>query len=206
MPRQTTKRSNLLLYEGYIRRRWLEGQNNVKALLSEIKAYGYTGSYTILANFLSAYPRLEGDPILPPASKVNTYSSRRISRLLNQLPETWSANEQAFLTHLLSQHDSIRQVQKLSEQFRQLMKAKSSEGLAKWCEEAEEVPAYTSFVRGLRQDYAAVEQAFESKWSNGQTEGQVNRLKTLKRQMYGRAGFDLLRRRVLFRNCTHHPD
>ena len=78
------------------------------------------------------------------------------------------------------------------------MKDKSATGLAKWCEEAENVAAYTGFVRGLRQDYGAVEQAFVSEWSNGQTEGQVNRLKMIKRQGYGRAGFDLLRRRVLF--------
>jgi len=116
----------------------------------------------------------------------------------------WSTDEQAFLTHLLNEHTSIREVYELSEQFRQLMKQKSAEGLAKWCEDAEKVSAYTGFVRGLRQDYAAVEQAFVSEWSNGQTEGQVNRLKMLKRQGYGRAGFDLLRRRVLFRNCTHH--
>lgn len=53
------------------------------------------------------------------------------------------------------------------------------------------------FAQGLRQDLAAVRAALSSPWSNGQTEGQVNRLKTLKRQMYGRANFDLLRRRFL---------
>ncbi len=204
--RQTAKRSNLLLYEGYLRRRWLEGQTNVKKLLVEIKDFGYNGSYTILATFLSAYPRLETEPALPPARKATSYSSRRICRLLNQLPDQWSADEQVFLTHLLSAHEPIRQVHELSERFRQLMKEKSAVGLAKWCEDAEKVSTYTGFVRGLRQDYAAVEQAFVSEWSNGQTEGQVNRLKMLKRQGYGRAGFDLLRRRVLFRNCTNHPN
>jgi transposase len=54
-----------------------------------------------------------------------------------------------------------------------------------------------SFGIGLRRDYAAVRAALEEPWSGGQAEGQINRLKTLKRQMYGRAGFDLLRRRVL---------
>lgn len=206
VPRQTAKRSNLFLYEGYLRRRWLEGQTNVKKLLAEIKAFGYNGSYTILANFLSTYPRLEAEPVLPPARKASSYSSRRISRLLNQSANKWSADEQVFLTHLLTQHESIRGVHELSEQFRQLMTQKSADGLARWCEEAAHVPAYAGFVRGLRQDYAAVEQAFCSEWSNGQTEGQVNRLKMIKRQGYGRAGFDLLRRRVLFRNCTHHRD
>lgn len=206
VPRTVMKRSNLYLYEGYLRRRWLEGQTCVKDLLTEIKSFGYNGSYTILANFLSAYPRLEVAPVLPPARKGANFSPRRISRLLNQSHTDWSTDEQAFLTHLLNEHPSIREVHELSAQFRQLMKEKSAEGLAKWCADAENVSAYTGFVRGLRQDYAAVEQAFVSKWSNGQTEGQVNRLKMLKRQGYGRAGFDLLRRRVLFRNCTHHRD
>ena len=122
--------------------------------------------------------------------KTNSYSSRRICRLLNKPPSDWSADEEPFLTHLLGEHKSIRQVHQLSKHFRQLMNEKSAEGLAQWCEEAETVSAYTGFVRGLRQDYAAVEQAFVSAWSNGQTEGQVNRLKMLKRQGYGRAGFD----------------
>lgn len=162
------------------------------------------GSYTILANFLSIYPRSEGEAALPPARKGNNFSSRRISRLLNQSEEDWSADEKTFLTHLLGQNELIRQVHELSEQFRQLMKEKLAEALVRWCEDAEKVSAYTGFVRGLRQDYAAVEQAFMSEWSNGQTEGQVNRLKMIKRQGYGRASFDLLRRRVLFQNCTHH--
>jgi transposase len=54
------------------------------------------------------------------------------------------------------------------------------------------------FALGIRQDYAAVRAALELPWSNGQTEGQVNRLKFIKRQMYGRAHFDLLRLRVLY--------
>ena len=53
------------------------------------------------------------------------------------------------------------------------------------------------FARGLTDDRAAVEAGLSLEWSNGQTEGQVNKLKLLKRQMYGRANFDLLRRRVL---------
>lgn len=56
------------------------------------------------------------------------------------------------------------------------MQAKSATGLVSWCAEAEGVSAYSGFVRGIRYDYRAVEQAFVSAWSNGQTEGQVNRL------------------------------
>jgi transposase len=55
-----------------------------------------------------------------------------------------------------------------------------------------------TFAAGLQRDYAAVRAALSEPWSNGQTEGQVTRLKLLKRQMYGRAKFDLLRQRVLY--------
>jgi transposase len=58
-------------------------------------------------------------------------------------------------------------------------------------------PSGSNFVKVLQKDEAAVRAAMSSEWSNGQTEGQVNRLKMLKRQMYGRANFDLLRARVL---------
>ena len=54
-----------------------------------------------------------------------------------------------------------------------------------------------SFARGLRKDHAAVAAALREPWSNGQTEGQINRLKTLKRAMYGRAGAELLKARML---------
>ena len=55
----------------------------------------------------------------------------------------------------------------------------------------------SSFARGLRSDQAAVAAALQKPWSNGQTEGQINRLKTLKRQMYGRANIDLLKARLV---------
>jgi transposase len=59
------------------------------------------------------------------------------------------------------------------------------------------IPAMKSFVAGLRRDQCAVDAAFSSEWRSGQVEGQIHRLKLIKRQMYGRAGFALLRRRVL---------
>jgi transposase len=71
--------------------------------------------------------------------------------------------------------------------------------LPAWIEEAKAcgITAVAGFAQGLVQDLAAVEAALSLSWSNGQTEGQVNRLKLVKRSMYGRAGLDLLRARVL---------
>jgi transposase len=71
-----------------------------------------------------------------------------------------------------------------------------AEHLPDWLAEAE-TSALSSFARGLRADERAVTAALREPWSNGQTEGQINRLKTLKRQMYGRANLDLLRARLV---------
>ena len=73
---------------------------------------------------------------------------------------------------------------------------------AGWLSEAisKEMPSeIRHFASGLQQDEMAVKEALNCEWSNGQVEGQVNRLKTIKRQMYGRGSFELLRRRVLLK-------
>ena len=72
----------------------------------------------------------------------------------------------------------------------------SPDGLTTWLDEAVNSEIGT-FARGLRSDQAAVSAALSEPWSNGQTEGQINRLKTLKRQMYGRANIDLLKARLV---------
>ena len=80
------------------------------------------------------------------------------------------------------------------------MKERARVALASWVETAEQcpVPEVRTFAVGIRQEYPAVAASLEYPWSNGPVEGQVNRLKTIKRQMYGRANFDLLRARVLW--------
>jgi transposase len=77
--------------------------------------------------------------------------------------------------------------------------ATASAGLDAWLTEATMcgIPIMETFATGLQADHSAIRAALTTPWSNGQTEGQVNRLKLIKRQMFGHASFDLLRRRVL---------
>ena len=92
--------------------------------------------------------------------------------------------------------------------FREMVREKRSENLDTWLNEAQAsgVTTLRTFAKGMKLDYTAVRAALESPWSNGQIgpskartiKGQGNRLKMIKRQMYGRANFDLLRQRVLF--------
>ena len=74
--------------------------------------------------------------------------------------DEWSIDENAFLTHLLKENEPIRQVNALRKEFHHLMKEKRVDDLVKWREKAQQLSAYVGFVRGLRQDYIAVEQAF----------------------------------------------
>jgi transposase len=87
----------------------------------------------------------------------------------------------------------------LAQEFVTMARERTGRELDAWLTRATTcgIPELDRFARGLTDDRAAVEAGLSQEWSNGQTEGQVNKLKLLKRQMYGRASFDLLRRRVL---------
>ncbi|WP_211220227.1 transposase [Rudanella lutea] len=117
------------------------------------------------------------------------------------LPET----DRLLLKHLLGGNEPISQVHRLGLQFKKLMETKQAHELASWCADVENLLILSGFVWAIRQDFAAIEEAFLSEWSNKQTEEQVNRLKTIKRTMYGKANFDLLRLRVLAQNWTGPP-
>jgi transposase len=83
--------------------------------------------------------------------------------------------------------------------FKELLKSKQPELLEQWIYNAttHNLSEINSFVKGLRSDIDAVRNAIIYPWTNGFVEGSVNRLKTKKREMYGRDGFELLRRKVV---------
>jgi transposase len=91
----------------------------------------------------------------------------------------------------------------LAQAFAQMIRSRNASELDPWLAEAttSRVPELRTFAEGIRRDHAAVLAALTHEWSLGQVEGQIHRLKLLKRQSYGRAGFDLLRHRVLARSA-----
>lgn len=95
-------------------------------------------------------------------------------------------------------------IRKLALAFRAMLKQKNAEALPDWIVEAKAsgIAALKNFTTVLESDIEAVKSAATYHWSNGPVEGQINRLKMIKRQMFGRAGFDLLRKRVLFYSDT----
>ena len=95
----------------------------------------------------------------------------------------------------------------LGQRFTDMIRERQSEALLPWLEDAGKsgTSALTGFARGIKQDLAAVTNVLSLPWSNRQVEGQVNRLKLIKRQMYGRANSDLLRRRVISGPALWNP-
>jgi transposase len=203
--------SHLTPFVPYLRERWEQGCHNARQLLQEIHAQGYAGHYSRFAECVSSWrPRLpgEGSPSakgtsaprhikhdIPCPSAVRWWIQGHLSRS-DLDKQVW---QRSFLNALYERCPELAQAARLSEEFVRMVKQRLVSDLDAWVARVQQsaLPELKSFALGLLQDRSSVESALSSEWSNGQTEGQVNRLKMIKRQMYGRANFDLLRRRVL---------
>ena len=110
-------------------------------------------------------------------------------------------NQQAILQQSVTDSVTVKQIHELTQQFRKIVSNRQSERLADWlvATTASAIPELVSFANGIKQDFDAVLNGLLFEFSNGLLEGHVNRVKTIKRMMYGRAKFDLLRQRVLYR-------
>ena len=114
-----------------------------------------------------------------------------------------SSEDQRTLDLLKQAHPQVRVACELAQAFAQMLRKRNASELEPWLEGATEsgVPELRTFATGIKRDQAAIQAALTYAWSQGQTEGQITRLKLIKRQAYGRAGFDLLRHRVLTRSA-----
>jgi transposase len=117
-----------------------------------------------------------------------------------QQPDILSAEEVAYLEHLRTD-EQVADLYDLAQTFCRMVRDRDVECLDVWLGAAStnSFRDLRGFAVHLQQDHAAVRGALSLPWSNGQTEGQITRLKLLKRQMYGRANLDLLKRRFLHR-------
>lgn len=110
-----------------------------------------------------------------------------------------NGEQQQLLDRLTAHCPQLSPLRTAALDFRRALKSRNPKLLQQWIDKAPQsgFEPIARFAASLKKDMAAVTAAVETDWSNGQTEGQINRLKTVKRQMYGRAGFALLRARVL---------
>lgn len=176
----------------FVETRWQEGQYSATGLHRALRAQGFIGSYDIVRRW--AARRRQGAPARPPSARIP--STRRITRWLTSDPTALSREDRAFTEALCIAAPKLKQAAEDVRAFADLLRQSDPTGLTPWLEAAA-ATELSGFVTGLRQDETAVRAAIVEPWSNGPVEGQVNRLKLIKRSMYGRAGFDLLRQRVL---------
>jgi transposase len=123
-------------------------------------------------------------------------SGRRLARLLTTEPERLGPSDRRLVGLVRAAAPELAEAAGLAVAFADMVRNKDGSRLDGWLDAAA-TSGLASFARGLRQDLAAVPAALELPWSTSPVEGQINRLKTIKRQMHGRAGFALLRQRVL---------
>ena len=206
--------SGLDPYKSYLIEQWQQGKRHAKRLFEEIQQHGFTGSYAMVARYLQplrqAYPPMRPVPEslndLPgrgPAPKVKrahqkALSARRVAWLILRRPETLD-NEQEQLLEKLAAQPELSEAVSLAQGFLDLVRKRLPEQLDDWLKNAtnSSIKAFQTFANGLTEDYDAVKAGVTLEVSNGQVEGQNNRLKMLKRQMFGRAGIDLLAKRFI---------
>jgi transposase len=180
-----------------------EGKINASELHRELAARGVRLSYATVRRSLTnrlgragkSRPRVNAakpKPIRPP-------SPRQLSFDWIRRPEKRTVEAQARLDKIRTASPDLTTALDLADEFKSLIRKQSSGTLREWLSRAEASPCpdVRHFAEGIRRDESAVNAAVTLPWSNGPVEGHVNRLKTIKRQMYGRAGFALLKARVV---------
>ena len=187
---------------------WNAGCHTGTALLREAKARGYHGSRTLFFAYITQLRNASGlppkkrkgvqaKPICDPTQRVP--SSRGSAALILSKPDALDETDKERLSRLQDAHADIATAINLAHEFATIVRRRQSDQLDGWLERTERtgIAPLVSFVKGIRRDYDAVKAGVTLAYNNGPTEGHINRLKMLKRQMFGRAKLDLLEKRMM---------
>lgn len=203
-------------YQNYLNQRWEAGCRNASQLWREIKGMGYPGTSKQVLRWtyerrdipatstprkyleLSKQEQPQLNSIRKPAMRLDLPVARRLVWLF-LLPESKLKSADLNLRDHLLKHPVLSRACTLALDFQHLVCEGQTPAFEGWLQKCEisDIPELINMTAGMRKDFSAIEAAISSSWSNGQTEGQVNRLKMLKRQMFGRAKLDLLSLRFL---------
>ena len=208
-PKRRLRQGIVAPYLPFLRERWQAGCHNGRQLFREAKARGYAGSPAQLERVTTQWrkqlpPVLSESPRPPRPTPVTApkrwrLSSQQASWFFVLPKEKLTAQQQRQLEQMCQASEELSRAYELSQDFLGLLKERNAHQLKEWISTAtsSHIAELKGFAKSVQQDYSAVSAACSLPWSQGQVEGQINRLKCLKRQMYGRARFDLLRLRVL---------
>jgi transposase len=191
-----TRESKLDEFKPYLCQRWNDGVRDAAVLHAELREWGWTGSVKTVRRYVAPF-RKTALPAEPPPAVPKT---RQITRLLLTRPDHLQPGEQAQLADIRAQCPHLDSLVGHIGAFAEMMaNLTGAADLDAWLAavEADDQPELHSFATGVRNDKEAVINGLTLPCSSGRVEGIVNKVKMIKRQMYGRAGFALLRRRVI---------
>jgi len=183
-------------FADYLQQRWNEGCHNASRLYQEIRQMGYSGKHAMVRRFVSGW-RKTGKAKSPEAPR--RISPKHAAILVTRPADKINDEQKQLLDLIEAQCPEVIDLRKISLGFRAALTADDSNQLRRWVEGAKhsDFGPVVRFAYGLQKDISAVAAAVDTSWSTGHVEGQINRLKMIKHQMYGRAGFELLRAHVL---------
>jgi transposase len=201
-------------FEPYLRLRWREGCHNAMQLYREIHHQGYTGSYPSVSRWAAQIRKTTRTLSQPDTPKTactaaqspmrqpenrRKLSPSRAAWLLVRKPADLTLEQKVAVEQMCRASSEIAAAYDLAQDFAHMVREHTADPLPSWLDTARNcrLSEMRSFANGIQRDLAAVTAGLSLPWSNGQVEGQVNRLKLLKRSMYGRAKFDLLKHRLL---------
>jgi transposase len=172
---------------------WADGCHNGAELWRRLKGQGFRGSLRVVSEW--ATRRRRADRVsLQQLQKVP--SARTIARLMTMARDHLSKADSVTVAALEAGVPALVEARQLVERFHMMIRQKDEADLHSWIADAS-ASLIASFAKGIDKDVAAVRAAIATSWSNGQTEGQITRLKLVKRQMYGRGKIDLLQARLI---------
>jgi transposase len=205
---RASKPSKLDPYRDYIRDRWNEGCHDAAVLLAELRRRGYPGGHSILRAYVAPFRRALRHVVGEPGATTRmcavarpTWSPRQLTALFLRHPEELTTKQAQTLGVLRAASPLLASVHDAVQAFAATVRERRVDGLTDWVEAMRHSKEreLRGFAEGLLEDYAAVRAGLTRAESNGPTVGQINRLKLVKRAMYGRGKVDLLRQRVVWR-------
>jgi transposase len=207
--RRDSGHSVLTPYKPYLLNRWNAGCHDALRLCGEIQQRGYPGSYATVARYAQRLRQAQGQAPRPrrrrsPLPVVaephhRPLTARQAAWLVVRQEGQRTPDDAQQLVQLRAQHADVAEAIDLAQDFAHLVRQRQPEQLDPWLARAAKsaVGAFQRFAKGLRDDYDAIKAGVTLPWSNGPVEGQITRLKLLKRQMFGRASLALLERRFV---------
>jgi transposase len=182
-------------FKPHLHERFNAGCTDAARLTEEITAMGYRGSDKTVRRYLHPFR----DTLTAPPARPTPPTVRQVTGWLTRRPEDLTESQTLRLKNILARSPALQTTHDLIRGFATILTHRHGNELTTWMDQVEQAgsAALRSFVTGLRTDLDAVTAGLTLAWNSGPVEGTVNRIKMIKRQMYGRASLDLLRKRVL---------